>query len=86
MGSSTQLRRNPAVETAEDKGPPPSLKAEDDGYLHPQTIKTAVDYYYALVEARNILTSTMGRALVRAGQCGGSVWCHLYAMHGEGKL
>jgi hypothetical protein len=46
-------------------------KLED--YLLPEDIKTAVDYYYTLVEARDILTTTMGRALVRAGQCGGSV-------------
>ena len=59
-------------------------KLED--YLLPKDIRTAVDYYYAMVEARDILTTTMGRALVRAGQCGGSVWRHLYAMHGEGKL
>ena len=42
-------------------------KLED--YLHPQDIKTAIDYYYVLVEARNILTSTMGRALYIYSPC-----------------
>ena len=59
-------------------------KLED--YLLLKDMRAAVDYYYAMVEARDILMTTMGRALVRAGQLGGSVWCHLYAMHGEGKL
>ena len=57
-----------------------------DDHLLPVDFTNAVDYYYAMVQARDILTTSMGRALVYSGRCGGSVWNHLFAMHGDGDL
>ena len=62
------------------------LEEKLDDYLLPVDFSNAVDYYYAMVKARDLLTTSMGRALVYSGRCGGSVWNHLYAMHGEGDL